>query len=68
MDKLKPCKRCHGKNFTMTYGTNDTDGILHWQWFVRCEDCGFHTDGDETKEEAVEAWNRMADDGHKNED
>ena len=58
MEKLKPCRRCHGNNLQMTYGTNDTDGFIHRQWFIRCEDCRLHTTGHETKEDAIEAWNR----------
>lgn len=60
--KLKPCN-CGG-TAGLVYDTDDTDGILHYQWFAACENyCGMHTAGYETEEEAVEAWNRMQETG-----
>lgn len=53
MEKLKPCPFCGGKN------------IRIWKIrapFVSCDDCRASTGGALTKKEAVELWNRRAND------
>ena len=55
MEKLKPCPFCGGKN------------IRIWKIrapFVSCDDCLASTDCALTQKEAVEHWNRRANDGN----
>lgn len=56
MEKLKPCPFCGGKN------------IRIWKTsapFVSCDDCLANTGSALTKKEAVEYWNRRANDSDK---
>ena len=55
---FKPCRKCGKQSVRLTCTTDDTDGILHYQWHAVCE-CGNNTFGHETKEKAVKAWNRQ---------
>jgi hypothetical protein len=59
MAELKPCPFCGGE-------AGFPSGSLGWYW-VECmnEDCPVEpsTNGHQTKEEAIEAWNRRAGDG-----
>ena len=60
MDELKPCPFCGGKANAFICGRI---------FVVECESCGTSSDGFDSKKEAVEAWNRRADDnGHKGTD
>ena len=49
-DKLKPCPFCGGK--AIIDGCDDT------LWSVICKKCAASIDYNETKQEAIEAWNR----------
>lgn len=51
--KLKPCPFCGGNNLSV-------EGITFY--WVECIDCNATIAGHETKEEAIEAWNRRAKD------
>lgn len=51
MEKLKPCPFCGNEA-----EINGRDR-LHY-WFAQCIECGATQYGKETKEEAIEAWNR----------
>lgn len=64
MEKLKRCRKC-GEYPRLTSYSGDSDGIIHRQWYVVCS-CVYGRKGYETKEEAIEAWNRRADDGTQN--
>ena len=50
-EELKPCPFCGGNNLSV-------EGITFY--WVECTDCNASIAGNETKEEAVEAWNRRA--------
>ena len=54
--KLKSCS-C-GHEAKLVFSTDDTDGILHYQWYAVCTGCHNHTTGYETKKEAIKAWNQ----------
>ena len=49
-DKLKPCPFCGGE--AIIEGCDDT------LWSVICKKCAASIDYNETKQEAIEAWNR----------
>ena len=49
-DKLKPCPFCGGK--AIVSGCDDT------LWSVICKKCAASIDYNETKQEAIEEWNR----------
>ena len=49
-DKLKPCPFCGGT--PIVSGCDDT------LWSVICKKCAASIDYNETKQEAIEAWNR----------
>lgn len=55
MNELKPCPFCGKKARAI--------GIDGAAWWVTC-DCGIETKLHDTKEKAVETWNRRADDVH----
>lgn len=61
-NKLKPCPFC--KNFQYFDIAEDSryQGE-HNAWFVMCEDCFTRGPRAETREEAIEAWNRRAGEG-----
>ena len=56
MADLKSCPFCGGEAYT------DSDGWRVW-WGVKCADCGRHSEEFRTEKEAIEAWNRRAEDG-----
>jgi len=64
-EELKPCPKCKSKNVKFGFAFKGFGNFGIW-----CEDCGFmlHEIPIQSKEEMVEAWNRRADDGRKNED
>lgn len=49
--KLKPCPFCGGNNLSV-------EGVTFY--WVECVDCNASIAGYETKEQAIEAWNRRA--------
>ena len=53
LPELKSCPFCGGKANAFICGSI---------FGVECESCGTSSDGFDTKQEAVEAWNRRADD------
>ena len=50
-EKLKPCPFCGGEG--VVYGFSDYDYRR-----VICKDCGGSTEYSDTREKAIEAWNR----------
>lgn len=49
--ELKPCPWCKKRTYVVSYDT--------YVWFVECEnDCKASLDSYDTKEEAIEAWNK----------
>ena len=67
MDNLKPCPFCGRKIWLNPYKIDHRiDDIVIFQWSIFCDAsyhrggcgamCGYH----DTKEEAIEAWNRRA--------
>ena len=52
MDELKPCPFCGSRYVVSVYC-----------WIVKCCRCGAHGAAGQTRKEAIEAWNRRADDG-----
>ena len=60
MNILKPCPKCgnHILSFVI--------GVVVPKFTVLCEECGEETDFFDTKNKAVEAWNRRADNGSVN--
>lgn len=57
--KLKPCPFCGGTAGTIGDSVVEEDPAF----WVRCWECGAETSVYNTKEEAIEAWNRRADNG-----
>ena len=53
--KLNPCPFCGGKNINLA----DYSGVIV---FVQCDDCCATFPHFDTKEEAINAWNRRATD------
>ena len=57
-EKLKPCPFCGGKavysSITFLHGDD--------QCHVECEKCGFTTENFKTRYDAIDAWNRRAND------
>lgn len=53
--KLMPCPFCGGDDCELTEKVNYKFGT---SYFCGCPDCGVYTDYCETKEEAIERWNR----------
>lgn len=56
MDELKPCPCCEGESDCNNTGIQTQDGTN--LWWVECLVCGLSTDGHETKEQALDTWNR----------
>ncbi len=54
--ELKPCPFCGGKNVCLT----EHAAVIV---FVQCDDCCATFPHFDSKEEAIEAWNRRADNG-----
>ena len=58
MDDLKPCPFCGSIDVEeKQYGDNE--------FWVSCADCGARISEYEDYDEAIEAWNRRADDGRE---
>lgn len=56
MAELKSCPFCGEKAVV------EMDEGWYWEWNVYCSECGIHFPNHfETKEEAIEAWNRRVD-------
>ena len=53
--ELKPCPFCGGK------AEIEMDDSWYWNYHVLCQECKIGTDCYETADEAIEAWNRRAD-------
>lgn len=62
-EELKPCPFCGGKNIDIQYLS-----LTKRYYFCRCLDCEAQTKSKTDKDKAIDAWNRRAADGHKNED
>ena len=65
MAELKPCPFCGGEaeffsDVTFTAETGEQIGEI--KWFAWCTECSALVSAD-TKEKAIEAWNRRAHDG-----
>ena len=60
MEKLKTCPKCG--NHQLKFVTN----VMTTRTCVLCEECGEESNWCNTKNEAVEAWNRRADNGSVN--
>lgn len=56
MEELKPCPFCGGKNVKLYTYT----GVMNY-YYIECDDCYCGTGHEESKEIAVAAWNRRAD-------
>lgn len=64
--KLMPCPFCGGDDCELTETKQQVNYKLRASYFCGCPDCGVYTDYCETKEEAIERWNRrVSDDDHK---
>ena len=63
MEEIHPCWFCEGTNLEVRY--TPFVGFTVRCWNDTCLASGPYK---ETEKEAVEAWNRRACDGHKNED
>lgn len=53
-NELKSCPFCGGENIDFF-----SQGAI--AWFVQCDDCGATFPHFDSKAEAIEAWNRRAD-------
>ena len=53
--KLKPCPFCGSKHIDIT-------NFGEVMWFIQCDDCNATFPECDTKKEAIEAWNRRAND------
>lgn len=56
MSELKPCPFCGGTDISCADAGRKTD-----VWFIQCEDCFATFPHFDSKAEAIEAWNRRAD-------
>lgn len=54
-NELKPCPFCGGTDISCADAGYKTD-----IWFVQCEDCGATFPHFDSKEEAIDHWNRRA--------
>lgn len=50
--ELKPCPFCGGEKIKAVHGK--------WMWWCKCGECGAESAIRNTKAEAIEAWNRRA--------
>ncbi len=65
MAELKPCPFCGGKAHTYTYNLHDK-GMVRKMWLCKCASCWLNypvRECCEQESEAIEAWNRRAEDG-----
>ena len=60
--ELKPCPFCGSSNVTLEVEYGSDCGYGFGGHTVICNNCGVQTIYYETKEEAIEAWNKRADD------
>ena len=60
MDELKPCPFCDGAADVLIDLDNAYSGIPH-KWYVVCRECCTHSGLFVSREDAIEAWNRTAD-------
>ena len=60
MEKLKTCPKCG--NHKLKFVTN----VMTTRTCVVCEECGEESNWCNTKNEAIEAWNRRVEDGSVN--
>ena len=58
MDKLKPCPFCGSDNM----GVYEHSYPMEHYYFVFCNECKAESGNFETKEKAILAWNRRAED------
>ena len=60
-EQLKPCPKCKKKGSVISV---HTIFFLHepLQYYFRCEKCGMSSNYAKTIKEAIEAWNRRAND------
>lgn len=64
MAELKPCPFCGSKWANVKYVNNPFDRHHIYGGFAAyCDDCGATTKHFKTEQEAIEAWNRRADNG-----
>ena len=61
MDELKPCRKC-GSDMVFLESTIVGFTLLY---YARCYGCNYMGDYKNRPHEAVEAWNRRADDGRR---
>lgn len=54
-NELKPCPFCGERNINVSEAGYRSD-----LWFIQCEDCWATFPHLDTKQEAIEAWNRRA--------
>ena len=56
-----PCPKCKRQGAHLTKYSGDSDGIIHYLWYVVCDWCRYSGGkGYETQEEAKKAWNGEA--------
>lgn len=58
MAELKPCKWCEEFDGVITDGK--IEKIAGNRFAVFCKECGWFTDSYETKQAAIDAWNRRS--------
>lgn len=70
-EALKPCPFC-GERYPTVFIRITKDDVWRDMYAVTCDyiegGCGTSSRLCNSREDAIEAWNRRADDGHKNED
>ena len=62
IEKLKPCPFCGSSNIAPEEEYGSDCGYSFGGHLVICNNCGVQTKYYETETEAIEAWNRRADD------
>lgn len=63
MIKLKQCPFCDGD--WGLFKEKTPESFIKFKYYVECCDCGARTGNCETREEAIEAWNRRVNDGEQ---
>lgn len=59
MAELKPCPFCEGK--TVSIYDYQNYYTLPYHWRVKCDKCGAEGPIADSKEEAIDAWNKRSD-------